>query len=514
MRSIARRAAPLCLLALCACAQDYGVEAAADGLRAEPALGLWPARLDLPAVQSGGRSQGELLLKNEGTSAVQGLDLRWGGDPAFALLDVDLDDLSLEPGAELRLSVEGRPADDGALGWLRLGHGAVQVQAELAVDGLLPSLRMEPSPLTLGTAADGCALQGELIIENDGELPIQIEQLQAVGEGFSVIDGPTGPLAPGEAQPVRVAFTGPAPGDWSGALWLRTDRLGERSAALFARQAPPTVLTERMVQDGPWPAVDLILVADRSGSMAEDLSAIGAEAERLFEALAARSPGALISVVTQDDGCLSAGPLSPTEPRSRAALADGLLGPWGRRTEAGMSLGLAALQADAPGRCNAGLLREEARPVMVFISDEAEQSPEGWEDRLDALLHEAPDLQILAVVGPAGGCATARAGEGYLDAVGATGGQAWSICGDDWAALAAELGARAAGAGADRWTLSAPARPEGLEVTLDGRPWFDWRFDAESNAILFDPAAPPPPGATLEATFERAEACDAPAVAG
>lgn len=499
---------------LCACAPDYGLAPGSAGLRSSAGLELLPPRLQLPAAPAGASSRGALELRNAGGSTLRGFKLQPGGTGNFDVLNIDLDELSLAPGERARLEIEGWAGGGGAEGWLRVQHGAVGAQAELAIDALQPSLLLDPSPLSLGSAPDGCAAEGELFIENDGELALHIEQLQAIGEGFSVLDGPTGWIEPGERWPVQLAFDGARAGEATGALWVQTDRLGQRSAALEAHRAPPVEITESMQQDGPWPAVDLLLVADRSGSMAEDLRAIGAEAERLFEALADRSPGALVSVVTRDDGCLSAGPLSPTAPESRAALAAGLLGPWGRATEAGMSLARAAFEADRPGGCNAGLRRPEARPVVVFISDEAEQSAGGWAEALDALRAAEPELQVLAVVGPPEGCATANPGHGYLEATAATGGEAWSICAEDWSALAAALGARAAGAGTDRWTLSSPARPHTLQLRLDGRPWSRWSFDVESNTVRFDPSALPPPGATLEASYQRAEACDGAAPAG
>ncbi|MFM2247815.1 MAG: hypothetical protein RL071_3890 [Pseudomonadota bacterium] len=498
------------------CAPDQQLAALRGAGAARADLRLSPALLQLDPVAAGDSALGELLLENSGELVVSIDDLRIEGAGFRAPGPLPA---ALGPGEALALQVVATPPGGPQRGQLEVwaAGAAAPLRAELRATGLVPGLELWPDPIDLGLAPAGCAAEGELWVENSGELPLLIEVEGVVGAGFSVeAPGAGGPLSlePGEAQALAVRFGPGAAGPAEGALHLRASPGGAHALPIFATAAPRVALREAWVQDGPWPEVDLLLVADRSGSMEDDLRALGASAAALLDELGARSPGAQVSVLTRDDGCLSAGPASPADPEARAALAAGLLGPWGAYTEAGFTLAARAVAAARPGGCAEGLWREDARHVVVFIADEEEQSPGGWAAGWAALRAAAPELEVFAVVGPAGGCPSAAPGEGYLQAAADSGGPAWSICGAEWERLAAELGAAAGGLGADRRALAAPARPGSVEVWVDGAPWHGWWFSAEENAVLFGEGAWPPPGAEVEVRYERAEACDRPDAGG
>jgi hypothetical protein len=504
------------LLVVLGCAPDQQLSALRGSGQAEGELRLSPPLLRLDPVPAGEQAVGELLLENSGAQlfSLEGLQVEGAGFTALDPLPAEIG-----PGERLPLRIAAAPAGGAQAGRVALwaaGDG-VPLTAELRARGLVPGVELWPDPVDLGLAPAGCDTEGELWVENSGELPLLIEVEGVVGDGF-VVEAPSGPgalsLAPGEAQALAVRFAPQAAGPAEGAVHLRATPGGVHALPIFATAAPRVTLEEAWVQDGPWPEVDLLLVADRSGSMEDDLRALGATAAALLDELGARSPGAQVSVLTRDDGCLSAGPASPADPEARAALAAGLLGPWGAYTEAGFTLAARAVAAARPGGCAEGLWREDARHVVVFIADEEEQSPGGWAAAWAALRAAAPELEVFAVVGPDGGCPSAAAGEGYLQAAALSGGPAWSICGADWDRLAAELGAAAGGLGAGRRALAAPARPGSVEVWVDGARWAGWWFSAEENTVVFEEGAWPPPGAEVEVRYERAEACDGPAAGG
>lgn len=99
----------------------------------------------------------------------------------------------------------------------------------------------------------------------------------------------------------------------------------------------------------------------------------------------------------------------------------------------------------------------------------------------------------------------AKRGDGYIEAIVATGGVAQSICEDDWGELLALLGLRVAGM-LDSFALSELPVVGSIQVEVDGLPREDWAYNAGLNAVEFPTAdSIPRPSAEIEIRYEAAD---------
>ncbi|MEQ1505137.1 MAG: hypothetical protein ABMB14_23080 [Myxococcota bacterium] len=189
--------------------------------------------------------------------------------------------------------------------------------------------------------------------------------------------------------------------------------------------------------------VDVIVFADTSGSMDEELQTLGETITPFVERLATRVEDWQLAAVTNGAGCSPSGVLTPDSPRYAETFADALVEPGNSDDQSEMGLNNVAEVVERSGRgdCNEGLVRGGALQVL-FVTDENEQSP-GFDespaywreylDRIVAVHGDASQVQLSAVAGPTpNGCRGADPGFGYDAPVAATGGEYLSIC-DDWA---------------------------------------------------------------------------------
>src|SRR5690606_9259159 len=193
---------------------------------------------------------------------------------------------------------------------------------------------------------------------------------------------------------------------------------------------------------------------------------------------------------------------------------------WCHWNEQGLEAAYRALSAplinhvDLPGTPhpqdgNLGFLREGAKLVVVFLSDEDDYSPQSvsfYETFLRGLKggNEAL-LTVLALVGPEElqTCPTAAAtGSRYLALAEATGGMVESICTRNWAASLELLSAGAFGPRRHFPLNTQPDPASEIEVRLNGvSVTTGWHWDPEAGAVVFAVDAIPLPGTVVEITY-------------
>ena len=117
------------------------------------------------------------------------------------------------------------------------------------------------------------------------------------------------------------------------------------------------------------------------------------------------------------------------------------------------------------------MLRDGAFLVLIFVSDEDDQSPDTVSSYLStyygALKGASERLMVHAIVGPEGGCESAFAGERYRALVEEVGGVSSSICEPDFGAALTEIGLESFGY-KTRFHLNHAATLGSVEVSLDG----------------------------------------------
>lgn len=166
-----------------------------------------------------------------------------------------------------------------------------------------------------------------------------------------------------------------------------------------------------------------------------------------------------------------------------------------------------------PNDGNEGFLRSTARLAVVFLADEDDHS--GFDTTSYTQLLQAMKgtnmghrTSAYAIVPTSDRSCTTAGGPGarFSEVATRTGGAALSVCSPDYASLLDPLASRAAGAQRDFRLSSVPVDPAGIIVKVDGvtQGAPRWRFDARSNSIVFDVAAVPAAGQTVEVRYRSA----------
>ena len=271
---------------------------------------------------------------------------------------------------------------------------------------------------------------------------------------------------------------------------------GDGVAAAF--ENPPSLATpikEEIITQVTTPEVDILWIIDDSGSMAEEQQKLRDNFPEFMRFFLDSGLDYHIGVVSTDTDNNKAGKLrgaggytyiDPNTPNPIALFSDmASLGTLGSFDEKARKAAYMALTDPLVDGFNAGFYRDVASLHMIVISDENDYSGNdptrnefvSW---AEALKPDADRVTFSAIVGPAGGCATAEAGSDYLFAVDSIGGISESICRSDWAPVLEALGMQAAGLKREYFLSEVPV-PGTIKVwVIEG----DRRFDGIDEADL------------------------------
>ena len=492
------------VLAVVACSETgLNRDPGADGF--VPILEIEPMIVEFGAAAEGEEIVRTLTATNVGdeTLRIDGQSLE--GPAAFRMLG-ELPD-TLVPGESVTVDAAFSPVSQMSAADFVVTSDAPatpEVRVSLRGAGLYPALRIVPWPIDLGSVAPGCETDEPVELVNAGTAPLSITSAVIVGEGFAWAPEVTLPVtvAPGEGVGGVVSFTDESSGSKAATLYVASDDpagVTVAPASVTVETAPDEANDHLVQGGGPWERVDVLVYVDQSGSMVDDQARLASN----FATFVYNLEGALADwqaiVVTQDDGCGNQGIISPYDADASALFAAAVRGGGGVHTEAGLTLTERALQ-ESTGGCNAGFLRDESKVLALEVSDEPEQSRQGWETKTPAIVALAPTISIAAIVGPTPkGCSTADAGYGYVEAATMTGGDHFSICEADWTDYFVST-VDLLEPPSDRLELSWPPVPESLAVSLDGDKWEKWRWDPETNAVIFDEI--PSAGQRVEADYD------------
>jgi hypothetical protein len=301
--------------------------------------------------------------------------------------------------------------------------------------------------------------------------------------------------------------------------------------------------------DQSTPKVDMLIVIDNSGSMAEEQHALAANLDHLWNRIALARADFHIAVTstgmqpyssgwTQCPGGASGGEggrffpvdnsrarlLTPQTPDVKNVLFANTSVGTCHYDERFLDPVMAALtdplinSTKAPGTPwpadgNAGFLRDDARLALMAVSDADDANdvvnPPPVSDyvaRLKAVKHGAIDLISFAGIVPLRNCATVEGiGNRYMEIARQLGGHLEDICdlNNFGSMLENSLGNLLLPL--TSFPLSArPRDPAAIVVTVDGAVVTTWSYDPSSNRIVFPPNAVPPPGSHITARYEPA----------
>lgn len=299
--------------------------------------------------------------------------------------------------------------------------------------------------------------------------------------------------------------------------------------------------------------VDVLWVVDTSCSMADEQEKLAEHFPAFIDFFVTSGLEFKMAVTDTDvnevdtdeglDGHFSGDPaiLTPETPDLEAAFVEAaLMGITPHHDdERGLHAAWTSLETLAqPGGWHATFLREDANLSVIVLSDEPDYSTLGEADSgtfiddaefaswIENKKGDPGRAALSGIVGigdggiddPAGcnlpdnpqdgqgwGQGALR-GDGYLEAIGATGGLAASICDEDWVELLARLGLLVAGL-EDSFVLRDVPEIGSLSVEVEGALGSGWEYDPASNAVRFTESRTiPRPGMAVEVTYRVVDA--------
>ncbi len=382
-----------------------------------------------------------------------------------------------------------------------------------------PDIAVSPSVVRFAPLPLGCAQVQTLRVENTGEGPLEVERTwldasredDGSGLGAWSVESVQASLLPGESQDFVLSFEPGFLGDAIADLVIDSDDPDEPQllVPLAGSGYDPTWNMDLFSQSPP--PIDVLWVIDNSGSMWQEKARVTREINEFFQWFVALDLDYHMGVIATDtvnplhQGRLVGTPPYVTpdtlDPEATLAARIDVAGPE-LGDEAGLQAMQWALSEPLLSGANLGFYREEARLVVVFLSDEEEQSVFPASDYiafLDTLKPSRDELFIGAIVGDrVDGCSgscdgdpqDANQGDKYLDVAEAFDGFAESICTCDLAPALEQMGFEST------WFLRSfplsrvPGRADMLQVWVDSEDATGWTYDSAANAVNFDVALP------------------------
>jgi hypothetical protein len=508
-------------------------------------LDFGPTRLFAPSVQ------GVELTNTTADDCIVGDPVIVSGGPAFHWPGgVAPSGRELPPGGRMSVRVEFVAQQvtsySGAMQFYVSNKNAPSMTIALAGQGDDSCFYLSPETVDFGATTLGCGVPTQnAYAVNHCSYPVNITGVITSGQPF--YSSPALPITVGPQSSVAIPVTyrPPSTGDDVGAIYVTTDQRAQAYQAGLTGGAQ----TAAMVFD-QWdqstPKVDMLIVIDNSGSMAEEQHALALNLDHLWNRIALANADFHIAVTTtgmepytsgwsQCPGGANGGeggrffPVDNSHPRLLTPETPNVKQALFMNTNVGQCHWkeqftepvVAALTdplinaTKAPGTPwpadgNAGFLRDDARLALMAVSDSdddidlATPPPISYLiDTLRKVKHGALDLVSFAGIVPLQACSTAEAvGTRYVEIARQLGGHVFDICQLD------NMGAMLDSALGDlllplsSFPLSAhPKDPTAIEVTVNGVAVTNWSYDATSNRLVFPANAVPPPGSHVTARY-------------
>jgi hypothetical protein len=519
-------------------------------------LAVTPLALDFGTLPPGRGAVLGFRVENRGPDlcAVSGFEITDDAGGVFQLGGTPPPGIELRPGRWFvrHVAFLGAPAGQyrGRLGFAVNDPARPRVEIPLSAAVQGSCLELVPGFLDWGLVRGDCGVSPmHFRIVNTCSTPATVSGV-ALGEGtapdFEIVSPPALPqqLGPGVALAVDVGYLARVLGESIVPLYVSTPDaarplllplLGE--SWLTARQE------DRFIQQGDR-ALDVLLVIDNSESMVEEHPRLRAAIPGFVAQARALGLDLHVAVTTTGMDAVAGGrcpggvgggeagrlfPVDGSAPRVLTLAPPGVEALLAGNTQVGtchylekpfdtVRRALSSPLLDAvddprtpePADGNRGFLRDAAALAVVFVSDEDDHSDEdvaGYADFLSELKgpHQAERLTVVAIAPTPSPCATAGGfpGARYAELARLTGGTVQDVCAPDYTAglrRALELSATPRAA----FTLSSVPDGAGVEVTLDGVAVSSgWRYEAATNAIVFEPGSVPPPGTRIGVSYGR-----------
>jgi hypothetical protein len=407
-----------------------------------------------------------------------------------------------------------------------------------------------PGAVDFGGVTQGCgAPEQQAYAVNQCGYAVTVTGVSTSGAPFFVGSRPVPFMVqPQGSVPIPLSYKAATPGDDVGSLSVTAStRSTPYKVGLTAGAQASTRIFDQWDQSTP--KVDLLMVIDNSGSMAEEQHALAANLDHLWNRIALANADFHIAVTStgmsaytqgwsQCPGGASGGEagrffpvdnsrprlLTPSTPNVKDVLfANTNVGlcHWDERfldpTIAALTDPLInSTKAPAtpwPNDGNAGFLRDDARLALLAVSDADDDNDvpnpppvSDYVKKLVAIKHGALDLVSFSGIVALRNCPTSeQVGLRYMEIAAQLHGHLEDICdlNNFGSLLENSLGNLLLPLSS--FPLSSqPRDPAAIAVTVNGAAMTNWSYDPASNRVVFPANAVPAPGSHITANYEAA----------
>jgi len=375
-------------------------------------------------------------------------------------------------------------------------------------------ISVDPVDVDYGDISIGCDNEERITIRNDGNMDLTIVSLsQMVTQPNDILfelgslPEPPWVLAPGTEVDFLVSYAPTDIGiDDSLIIILCDDPATPEVETMQHGDGDVEQWIQQQWEQDEIPILDILWVIDDSGSMYPFQQGLASNIGSFMGTFISSGADYRMAVITTGSSSFNT-IIDATHLDPESAIASLIMaGINGSAYERGIQMAHGALTVGnaAPG---GAFFRQNSKLVVIFLSDEPDQSIGGWYSFVSFFDSIKPlgDFVPYAVIGDEpSGCLytygnytrTAQYGAGYWDLVDYYGGSWYSICAQDWGvqlqALADEVTEKKV------FDLDEPDPIETtIEVYVNGQLSTEWTYNAALNAVVFNDGYVPHEGQTI-----------------
>ena len=513
--------------------------------------------VDFGAVKTFDQTVQGFELVNEGQDdCIFGDPEILSGGPAFYWPgNVPPQGRQIKPGARMSVRIAFNPEAErdytGQVAFYMSNKAQQTVLVDLQGRGNGGCFFITPGAVDFGGTQLGCGIANQsAFLTNQCAGPVTVTDVHLTQGPFSIVAMPPLPFIVQRNQqvPVTMAYDTSTLGDDVASLLVTAStRPDPYQVGVLGGVLQADNVVDQFDQSTP--KVDMLIVIDNSGSMAEEQRALAANLDHLWNRIALANADFHIAITTtgmqpytsgftQCPGGAQGGEggrffpidnsrprlLTPATPDVRGALfANTAVGTchWDERflepavaaLTAPLSTSTKAPGSPWPADGNAGFLRDDARLALLAVSDADDANDEihprpvaDYVAQIAATKHGALDLVSFAGIVPLRFCSTVEGvATRYQEISQQLHGNLYDIC--DLSNFGALLDNALSGLllPLTSFPLSAtPRDAQAIVVTVNGATATTWTYDATTNRIVFPASAVPPPGAHIAASYQAA----------
>ena len=378
-----------------------------------------------------------------------------------------------------------------------------------------PIIQVTPEELLIADINAGCDIVQEIKIKNIGTGTLEIFEIEyyitlPVNFSYDLNESINGPLpwsiTPEEEKTFTItyaptddlgdsAFLEITSNDSTSPTYVPTDGLGDYYDWVLDEFEQDTL------QD-----VDILFVVDNSGSMGRIQTSLSNNFDIFINIFAVSGVNYQIAFITTDSSDFVGDIVTPllADPVSEANSQINSIGTRGHSQEKGIDMSYDALRSGGDAGPGSDFLRDSAKLVIIYISDEDDYStitPAIASSYFLALKSSSAYVTAHAVIGDIPtGCGSAQSGDLYNDLVVLMSGSTLSICATDWGTPMEQLAVDSMINNSFQLSDNNPVE-ETIEVFVDGIISYDWVYDSVYNSVVFNSSSIPQNGQTVEINY-------------